>query len=210
MREEIDLRGLERKAYISYHEDGLLDLFLGLGIIGFVETIFFNMTSTASIIPALAIIFYAFAKKKITIPRIGHVRFSQSRNPRIILLQGLLVLILLLGLFFGLLIWRADASGEMSFWMKIVLEKYPHLIVGFVGVLLFYLTAYAMGIGRFYGYSALTLVLFVTGWILDIQAKRIALLFGVVMMLAGVALLIRFLRKYPEIKEETSHDKEGG
>jgi hypothetical protein len=119
-------------------------------------------------------------------------------------------LILLLGLIFGLLVWRTDASGETPFWMKIVLEKYPHLIVGLVGVLLFCLTAYATGIGRFYGYSALTLVLFVGGWMFGIQAKRIALLFGVAMMLAGVVLLIRFLRKYPETKEEISHDKEGG
>jgi len=210
MQQNINLNELERKAYTSYYEDGLLDLFLGLGIIGFVETVFFNMTSTASIIPALAIVFYMVAKKKITIPRIGHVRFSQSRNPHIILLQGLLVLILLLGLIFGLLVWRTDASGETPFWMKIVLEKYPHLIVGLVGVLLFCLTAYATGIGRFYGYSALTLVLFVGGWMFGIQAKRIALLFGVAMMLAGVVLLIRFLRKYPETKEEISHDKEGG
>lgn len=210
MQQNINLKELEMKAYTSYHEDGLLDLFLGLGIIGFVETVFFNMTSTASIIPALAIVFYMVAKKKITIPRIGHVKFSLNRNPRLLFVQGLLVLILLLGLFFGLLVWRVDASGETPFWMKIVLEKYPHLVVGLVGALLFCLTAYATGIGRFYGYSTLTLILFVGGWMLGIQAKRIALLFGVAMVLAGFALLICFLRKYPKAKEETSHDKEGG
>jgi hypothetical protein len=210
MQQNINLKELEMKAYTSYHEDGLLDLFLGLGIIGFVETVFFNMTSTASIIPALAIVFYMVAKKKITIPRIGHVKFSLNRNPHLLLIQGLLVATLLLGLLFGLLVWKFSGSGEMPPWMKMMLEQYPHLIVGFVGVLLFCLTAYATGIKRLYFYAALTLVLFVGGWMLGIQAKRIALLFGVAMMIAGFALLIRFIRKYPKAKEETSHDKERG
>lgn len=210
MREEIDLEGLERKAYVSYHEDGLLDLFLGLGIIGFVETVFFDMTSTAGIIPALAILFYTLAKKRITIPRIGHVRFSRGGNPRLMLLQGLLVVTLLLGLLFGFLAWKAEVSGETPFWIKIVLEKYPHLIVGLAGALLFCLMAYATGMRRYYLYAALMVALFTGGWMVNIQAKRIALLCGVIIMGVGIALLIRFLKKHPRAKEGTSHDKEGG
>ena len=32
MAERVDLRSLERKAYLTYHQDGIVDIFIGLAI----------------------------------------------------------------------------------------------------------------------------------------------------------------------------------
>jgi hypothetical protein len=196
--EEIDLKELEKKAYISYHGDGLMDFFWGLGIVGFVETVFFDMTTFAGIVPALAIILYSFTKKKVTVPRIGYVRFGQNRSRPLLLFQGMLIASLLLGLLFGALVFIAIQRGEMPGWMPLILEKYPHLIVGCGGTLLFSLCAYATGIQRFYLYAALTFLLFFGAWMLGIEAKRVAIAVGIVMMGFGMATFRRFLETHPQ------------
>lgn len=195
MKGEIDLGGMERGAYASYHEDGLIDIFWGLGIVGFVETVFFDMPSTASIIPALAIICYTVAKKKITIPRIGYVKFGKSGSRSLILFQGLLLASLLLGLAFGVLVFLY--LDHPPAWMRMVLQEFPHLFAGCGGALLFFSCAYATGIRRFYVYAALTLALFLGGWALGIEARRIALVCGLAMMGTGIVTLRKFVRTHP-------------
>ena len=80
--ENIDLKEIERRAYLTYHKDGILDIYLGLGIMT-VATVFFHevfmyITGTIALLPIL----YAGSKKQYTIPRLGYVKFSQSTQGR--------------------------------------------------------------------------------------------------------------------------------
>ncbi len=83
MNEKINLKDIERKAYLSYHEDGLLDIFLATFLIQaaistiFVESFWIFATS------GTWFVFYFAIKQAITIPRIGQVNFSSARKGKI-------------------------------------------------------------------------------------------------------------------------------
>ena len=61
MTKEPDLREIERKAYMSYHQDGLLDIFVGVYILGFGLGIWADITlefGFGLIMPAILIATY--------------------------------------------------------------------------------------------------------------------------------------------------------
>jgi len=72
MSQEKQFKDLGRKAYLSYHQDGLIDILIGLGILGFglmmlTDSVVFNMLAW------MPIIFYVPLKNRITVPRFGYV-----------------------------------------------------------------------------------------------------------------------------------------
>ena len=76
------MKDLERKAYISYHNDGLLDIFIGFVVICFALYIMFDFTAFAGIYSALGITMMTLAKKLITVPRVGIVNFGPERRAK--------------------------------------------------------------------------------------------------------------------------------
>nr|QNO46757.1 hypothetical protein DEIDBPHB_00006 [Methanosarcinales archaeon ANME-2c ERB4] len=81
MAQKINLKELEKKAWASTFEDGITDI--GAGLILLVSTIcqIFNESSPylypLFVVPALFII---VAKRYITVPRMGFVKFSRERT----------------------------------------------------------------------------------------------------------------------------------
>jgi len=71
-----ELRTIERKVYMSFFEDGVWDIFLGLFILGWGLSIL----TKAAYLPGVSFIGIYFVmwgiKKWLTYPRIGYVRFS--------------------------------------------------------------------------------------------------------------------------------------
>ena len=63
------------------------------------------------------------------------------------------------------------------------------------------------GIKRLYSYAALTLLMFVTDYLLNIPTYLYLIPLGTAILISGVAVLIRFLRKYPKLAEEVSNGK---
>jgi hypothetical protein len=59
------------------------------------------------------------------------------------------------------------------------------------------LFAYTMGLKRLYGYGLLTLVLFFTGYFIVIPFEYFLVTIGLVIIISGFVLLMRFIRKYP-------------
>ena len=83
MRKEIRIsqsdkyRKLERKTYLYYHQDGLLDLIIGAMILGFGLN---ELTDTAiwGFLAVLSIIAYVPLKNRITFTRLGYVKFNST------------------------------------------------------------------------------------------------------------------------------------
>ncbi|MFX0008852.1 MAG: hypothetical protein ACFE9R_00945, partial [Candidatus Hermodarchaeota archaeon] len=89
MEEQIDLKGLERKAWRSTFQDGIWDIFMGLLILGlsiapFGEKIGLSGELGSMIIVlcwnSIAVVFLILGKKFITVPRIGYVKFGAKRK----------------------------------------------------------------------------------------------------------------------------------
>jgi hypothetical protein len=197
---EPNLREIERKAYISYHQDGLLDIFAALYILGFGIGIFMDViwdfsfgVIMPSILVAVVLPLWIAAKRKITMPRIGYVNFgTRGANKLTAIFLGLMVVGL--GAFFAFTM--ATSQGGLRQWLDLIVQN-GMLVVGFGSLAGCALFGYSMGLKRLYAYGLLAAITFVIGHFVGIFFAYILIALGATVMIAGFALLINFVKKYP-------------
>jgi len=197
---EPNLREIEKKAYMSYHQDGLLDIFVGVYILGFALGIWVDITlefGFGSIMPAILIAtilpIWIEAKRKITMPRIGFVKFGPRGTHR---LMGVLIGLAIMGLLFFMAFAFTSAQGGRPLWLQTIVQ-YGMIVIGIASLAICTLFGYSMGLRRLYAYGLLTLILLVSGYFIGIFFGYILLVLGTTVMAAGFALLISFIKKYP-------------
>jgi hypothetical protein len=194
------LRDIEKKAYMSYHQDGLIDIVIGLYALAFGSGIILDITydfSFAAIMPAILIAIilplWMAAKRKITMPRIGFVKFgARGSNKLFAVFVGLMVAGL--GVFF--LFTVATTQNGTPFWLDILFQ-YGMIWIGLISAVMASLFAYIMGLTRLHGYGLLILLLFVSGYFLSIPFQYLLLAIGSTIIICGAVLLVRFIHKYP-------------
>ncbi|MES0325033.1 MAG: hypothetical protein ABUK18_04045, partial [Candidatus Bathyarchaeia archaeon] len=153
MSDKIDLKALERKAYLAYHEDGLLDIGIGavLAWIAMVALVDFNFPFYLWYIIGVSI--WTTAKKQITVPRIGYVKFRETRKGRGRRLITVFMLVLTLIMVAGVLGLRAALATETPGWI-LVIRDYGDILFGAVllgGGLIS--VGYTTGVNRFTRYG---------------------------------------------------------
>ena len=210
--ENIDLKEIEKKTWRSTFEDGILDIYFGILILGL------GMGMTLSpILPnpfdkiitfifiGIGIIFFIIAKKFITQPRLGVVKFGIKKKARkfkilIVLSINFVILLIINVLRF--------INPELSL-------RFPGYLDGLLTGLLFItvptcFAAYFIDYPRFYFIGVLVGISF---FLTDIFSLFIPepfdalIVFGIVsstIILMGIVSLIKFLRKYPLTKEEVA------
>lgn len=200
MSQEQDFKKLQQRTYQSYHQDGLIDIIIGLAMIGFGLMLAFD-SSVFIFMSWMPIIFYIPFKNRITVPRIGYVKFSSS-NLRLAMAlgTGLLVMLFIVGLYLF------AVSDNISFQVREWLGQY--LWLGGLVAVCFLGTALLTGITRFYAYAGLILLIFSVGTWLAIQPFFIVITSGLLIEITGVWLLVRFLVKYPLNSGESTHESQ--
>lgn len=201
MTEQNTLREIEKKTYMSYHQDGLLDIVIGLYALAFGLGIVVDQIldiNFAVIYPgimiAIVLPIWIAAKRKITMPRIGYVNIGTKGSNKIFaLFLGLAVAGL--GVFF-LFTMMTFQNGRPE-WIETILFQYGMVWIGLGAAVIGSMFAYTMGLKRLYGYGLLTLALFVVGYFLAVPFEYLLLFIGGVVMACGVALLVQFIHKYP-------------
>lgn len=196
---------LERKAYVSYHRDGLIDLVLGMAAVGFgmnlaTDSVVWNMFAW------LPIIFYVPLKNRITVPRLGYVSFGSTasgRNRRLVGFLSLGVLFLLLA---GLVIFLLPIFGRVDSPMVAWIRSSPLLFFGLAGAVGFGVGGAISGIRRLTTYAVLCSVLMIAGHVLGLAPYIPILLLAAALFTVGAILMIRFMRKYPLAGAETSDE----
>lgn len=200
MTKEPNLKEIERKAYMSYHQDGLLDIFAGLYILGFglgiIMDIFWEF-GFGTIMPAILIVtvlpIWIAAKRKITMPRIGFVNFgTRGANKLTAVFIGTMVA----GLFAFFAFTFATSQSGLRQWLDLIVQN-GMLIVGFGTLAVCTLFGYTMGLKRLYAYGLLAVIVLAIGHFMGIFFAYIITALGITVMVAGFALLISFVRKYP-------------
>ena len=203
MTEHVDLKALERKAYTTYHQDGIIDIFLGLAIITFsimlipmiIETSFPFM---ACIFPIWVII-YAGVKRSITVPRIGYVEFKQSRRYRLMILMVFLLVI-------NLVIFAIMSFG-LTLELRIFLNQYGLLVVAGVVGGLFVLFGWVTQIYRLSGYGAVAFLAFIITQVFLLHLFVPIFVLGLTITVTGFVMLYQFVQKYPKVESsEGSYD----
>jgi hypothetical protein len=197
---EPNLKEIERKAYMSYHQDGLLDVFAGLYVVGFGLGIFIDIVwdfgMGVIIFPggfiAVALALWIAAKRKITMPRIGFVKFGPAGTTK---LMAIFIGLAVVGLGFTFVFTFAFQSGSRQ-WLDLIFQN-GMLILGFGTLAVCVLFGYSMGLKRLYAYGVLAAITLVIGHFLGIFFAYILMALGATVTVAGFALLISFVKKYP-------------
>jgi hypothetical protein len=199
MTTQFDLKQVERKTYMSYHQDGLMDIFIGTYITSFglgVALDLYGKPGFGALMPAILVAtvlpLWIAAKRKITMPRIGFVKFkSHDTNMLAVTILGVAVL----G-FVGFFVFTLTQGGEHPAWLEAVLQN-GVLITGSAGVAACALFGYSTGIKRLYAYGAIAFVLFAVAQFGGIFFAYIVSALGVTLIITGFALLAKFVTKYP-------------
>jgi hypothetical protein len=182
---DINLKDVEKRTYISYHQDGLIDIFIGTYVLLFAAAILVNNTIDFStwfvipaIFPALMIPTWISLKKRITIPRIGYVKFKATGANK---LTSVFVGTLVAGVF-AFFIFAFALTQSWALELRNIITQNGILFIGLGSFIISSLFGYTIGLKRLFGYGLLALALF-------------AILQFII--ICGIALLTRFVQKYP-------------
>jgi hypothetical protein len=200
MAKDVDLNEIRRKVYMSFFEDGLWDICLGLFIVGWGLAIL----TEAAYLPGISFIGLYFIglyfaiwgiKKWVTYPRIGYVRFSATSRRRITARFVILgTVVFLLGLLAAVL-W---GIGTRPQWLA---DYFPLIFNGMLAAIVCFVAYWARA-SRFYLHAALIFLGAVFHLWVGIRWEFGFIGAGGIIVLIGLGLLISFLRKYPKIAEE--------
>ena len=105
---------------------------------------------------------------------------------------GVLSLFMLL----GVVAFMQTESGGTPAWLLFAIENHM-LVIGVSVAASFCAAGYTFRINRMYGYALLALVMFVAGHFLYYPLYYYMILLGALILLFGLAMLIRFIRRNP-------------
>ena len=190
MRPETDPKKIKRKVYMSFFQDGLWDIFLGLFLLGWGFTVWFDLPWLPG---AIFVGFFWLAlglKKKISYPRIGHATPTEQRNRTLkIAIAGVVVLVAVIVLL------PIVNRGEVQF-----LRNYFEFLFGSMIAIAVALIGYWWRIYRWYLYAGMVFLFFVFNQWSELSFNLIFIMPGGLITLCGLNILYRFLRKYPIFK----------
>jgi hypothetical protein len=200
MNQKINLKEIERKAYTSYHQDGVIDVTIAVVILLFSIIMLGDMSwmgGIGGIAGILAVSLYAAFKKFVTVPRIGYVKFPQQRAQRMV---AIAVALGTLSALMGLIAFLQTMSQGTPNWLMLLIDNYM-LTIGTALAALFLLGGYAFKTKRIYAYALLTFVMFVVGHFIYFPLYYYLTALGTLILVCGLFLMIRFIRKYPKATE---------
>lgn len=208
--EQLSFKTLEKKAFRSFFKDGIYDVFLGLILLSLglpmilneFELIDYESITMPLLIPLIlnigALVFSIFGKKYITAPRLGIVRFGETRKRKMKHVKVLLAISVLIGVitFFLSLFKVLPIGGKTGI-------PIAGVIFGVQCILVFSLAAYFMDFTRLYPYAFLFAVsLPLTFWlkknaIITYPSLWVFSFTAGPMLVVGCVLFFRFLHQYP-------------
>jgi hypothetical protein len=198
MAAQLNLKELERKAWQSTFEDGLWDLFFGAVLLWIAGSRLIPNDLISMVLALGLLAAFIAAKRILTVPRLGMVKFGSGRKRKramtTILLTTSVVLTGILG--------YAAGGGVTAEWIRtnqIIMDVMFAAWACFV----FALMAHWLDFPRLYLIGLVYALVF--SHLLPIDTSVTALVGGVLVAVPGLVQLIRFLRKYPLPAEAEVH-----
>ena len=211
MNDKMNLKELERKAWISTLQDGFWDIYFGLIIMGLGLAPlgrFFGLPETIGVLLLViswdigAGLVLILGKIFISKPRIGYVKFGQIRKKRNKLLAVFLCmnvgLTIIIFIFTLLGMFQLSLPGYMAMLViGLLFITMPFSFIAFfIQLKRVYLYALLGGFGLFFSE--------LMNPILNAPFNDVLVFvtFGGMILVCGIIILIHFLRKYPLTKKE--------
>jgi hypothetical protein len=187
------LAQIRRKAYLAYHQDGIIDLCIGATILSFglwrlTDVVVFGSLSW------LFLSLYLVLKRSITIPRFGFVRFDETKRKAQISLSLALLILLVLAIGGFFFFARPDQIPPD---IRAFVRKFHEFVMSGIGAFSMILFGLMFGIKRVVGYGLMMLIILYAAIQLGWPADLTLLSMGSVILLIGLGLLLSFLQRYP-------------
>ena len=202
MNAPLNLKELERKAFRSFYQDGIWDIFFGLMMFAmYTFTVFNNLENKALRILGMlfleifAVFFLIYGKKLITAPRLGEVKFSTQRTKNL----GKIILVNL----FSLIVLAAFAFLKNSQPDLFNIENSELYSSVGMGVWIAFITsvmAYFLDFDRLYIYALIYGSTFSAVLLLDLPVLFLAA--SLLILIPGGILFTRFLMTTKPIQGE--------
>jgi hypothetical protein len=218
MVNDIDLKQLEKKAFRAAHQDGLWDIYIGgvavsMAVLGYSDASeAFPLLRFGLFLAGLGLsyLIYWGGKRFLIIPRLGQVKFGPKRQKRkatlVIVLCGI-VLIQLIILAGTIVLWgNPNMAASLGFTHtardseRLVVAIIGALFVGPSTAVIAYFNDYLRG---YFIALILSLAVFALIWF---GQPAFLIAAGLVIMVPGVILFIRFLRDHPLPPAEAIRD----
>ena len=183
---------------MNYHEDGLLDLLVGLSVLLSGVYILVDLDiPLGGVWVVLWLPIWLSARKTITSRRLPNVEVPHEQYAGLMRAAVFVVLTLVLLVFAGSLLLLGHSSGLVPSWFVTGLREYFTLILGLVGAFVMTIAGWLSGLNRLYAYALLTAVAFAGTYLLQAPAGLAVAVVGGVVMIWGLVMLSRFVRSHP-------------
>lgn len=196
MDQKINLKEIEKKAFTLYHQDGLIEILIGIVFILYGSVLLAGKAGFIGLCWLPAILIVPF-KKKITVPRMGFVTFRSSRKIKITKASLIMLISGVAALLFILLNFHTKG---ITAWI----DNNMILLIGIFVAIPPFIGAFLLNIRRFYFYSLLIACIFFVEHFFIGSFPYNSLIFGLILLTSGTIVLIQFLKKYPKPAKEIS------
>jgi hypothetical protein len=200
MSQNTHLKEIEGKANL-YHGDGLIDIAIGLGILIFAIAMILDQVAFTGAWIVLLLPTLRSVKKSLTVPRLRYTDFRPAPNARwkvklvIVTVAGVVALLFTLGL---VVFAGNETIPALTAWIR----EYGLVVVGVLLAGLLSLIAWATGAKRVYAYAATAVITFASGYWFDLELPLYLTVLAAIILLSGMVVLVRFMRKYPIPKDK--------
>ena len=207
MTTDMDLKQLERKAWTSFFQDGLLDIFMGLVLlaVGFpamLPGVFRSGLSqdvAGAVLMLLALVAYWAGKRFLTVPRTGRAEFSRARKSKQTKAAVIYAVAAIVGAAVFLMTLLGLSSSPPAWVQRLGLDGFLALGIGGFMFLILGLSSYFMDYRRGYVIAALYALAF--GGKVLLHNPVVFVVAGTAAILMGLAVFLRFLRTHPKLSE---------
>jgi len=218
MNEKINLKEIERKAFVSYHRDGLIDLFLGFLLMVAVLSATLSANGVADslriaiYLPFMVVIgpgLYMIGKKYITIPRLGRVKFGPQRRSRRRLMTVILVHVVLM----TLVIWTYSSRTMLGHFGSVMGSYGMSLLIVLIIMAFFSFAVYLTDYNRLYLLGLIVASIEPLHLLAErnFDPKYVGLIAsgipGLILLIMGGVTLYRFLHIYQRIDPEVKNGR---
>jgi len=199
MSQASDFKALTRRAYLAYHQDGIIDLMIGWMAFSFGVCLALKAPFNA-LLAWLPLLAYIPIKNALTVPRLGYGQFEQESEQigrkRLDAILAVLLSVLILAIA-GLVL---AVPNEMA-----ALGEDGILIYAAMVTLLLLIAGLLSGIRRLIAYGLLCILLAIACALASLPDTLMFIALGLVIMFVGVILLARFLHKFPPVRNKLKH-----
>ena len=193
----------EQRAYMSYHEDGLLDLRVGLAILlGGLTMLLDSDVPLGAVWVVVCLPAWLAAKKSITARRMPDAEVSEEQYAGMMRAGVFIVLMLVLAVLAGMVVLWGRSTGSVPAGFLEGLREYLRVVLGVTGAFVMGVSAWLSGLDSLHAYAVLTAVAVVGGYLLHAPITLAVTVVASIIMLWGAGMSVRFVRKYHMIVVE--------